>query len=117
MARSIRLTGISKDDGSELLDIEPRWWAIEELDKSVKFRWIESNDTGSYSDLDSDISVDEARTLHEQFKSRAIQGMFSSLDAQEFIKTDVHAIDSAVGKDSARFSHFHLCIFEWESGL
>lgn len=117
MARSIRLIGISKADGSNLLRVEPTWWAIDEIDQVVKFNWIESNDTGSYTDFNADITVDEARTLHEHFKLHATRGMFSGVDTQEFIKPDLDAIEASVGARAVEFSHFRVCIFEWESGM
>lgn len=116
MATSIRLTGFSKKDGSQLLCIEPCWWVIGELNQNVKMNWVESNDTGSYRDDDADISVEEARTLHEQFKPYAFQGIYSLPDTHHFIKPDLDAIELAVGKGANEFAHFHVCVFEWDSG-
>lgn len=89
---------VRQTDGSELLSIEPGWWPIDEMKNYVKFNWVESNETGSYTYLDADISVDEARLLHEQFKPLAHLGRYASSDAQDFIKGDLEAIESAVGE-------------------
>ncbi len=68
MASSVRFSGVSKSDGSELFCIEPEWWVISELGRNVSLKWITSDDTGSYSDSDADITIDKARILHDQFR-------------------------------------------------
>lgn len=138
MAFSIRLTGIAKD-GSELFCIEPHWWSIAELHKNIKPKWTVTNDTGSYEDQDTDISIEEARILHEQFKpvlldlidfnSKCVESektstdQYAALRLKEYVDyvaalhSHLQTIEAAIGANSAATSHFHLCIFEWESGL
>lgn len=139
MASSIRFSGVSKSDGAELFRIEPEWWVQSELGRHVSFKWISSDDTGSYSDSDADISIDEARILHDQFRPRLKKliayntkclksyekdaGPDAALLAEEYaeyvseLQSHLTALDSAVGRDAEKFSHFHICIFEWDSGL
>lgn len=138
MAYSIRFTGFSKKDSSQLLNIEPSWWSVDELKKTTKFNWIVSNETGSYRDEDADISVEQAHALHAKFAPVALDRIAYNEDCirSERLKSDDGAasrlasyvnyvaelkaefdsIEAAVGVDSNLFSHFHICIFEWESG-
>jgi hypothetical protein len=138
MAYSVRLTGFSKSDGSELLNIEPNWWSVGDIKKYLTCNWKVSNDTGSYRDEDTDISAEQARMLHMQFAPIALDRIAYNEDCvrSERLKSDDNAavrlamyvkyvaelkaefdsIESAVDADSDLFSHFHVCIFEWESG-
>ena len=92
MAFSVRIEGIDAH-GSRAFSIEPHWWKIPELGKNVKFNWIRSNDTGSYLDNDADISIDEARILHEQFKPELEKLIAFNIECLESSKerTDEHA--------------------------
>jgi predicted P-loop ATPase/GTPase len=139
MAYSIRFTVFSKENGSVLLSIEPSWWSVNELKKSLKVNWVVSNDTGSYRDEDADISVAEARELHAQFKPIVMESIAFNTqcieseksktdkyaskrladytDCVACYKAEVESIESALEDDVARSSRFHVCIFEWESGL
>lgn len=138
MAYSVRFTGFSKSDGSELLNIEPNWWSVGDIKKYLTCNWKVSNDTGSYRDEDTDISAEQARMLHMQFAPIALDRIAYNEDCvrSERLKSDDNAavrlamyvkyvaelkaefdsIESAVDADSDLFSHFHVCIFEWESG-
>lgn len=138
MAYGIRFTGIDKD-GVTQLDIEPHWWTISELGDRVELKWVKSNETGSYTDQGADMSVDEARVLHLQFRQElaelivynedcikdeeestdkhAAQRLAEYTKYVESLKANLNALDLAVGDNAPNFSHFHVCIFEWESGL
>lgn len=138
MAYSVRFTGFSKSDGSELLNIEPNWWSVGDIKKYLTCNWKVSNDTGSYRDEDTDISAEQARMLHMQFAPIALDRIAYNEDCvrSERLKSDDNAavrlamyvkyvaelkaefdsIESAVDADSGLFSHFHVCIFEWDSG-
>ena len=98
-----------------------------------------TNETGSYVDKDADISTAEARILHEQFKHRLLEKIAYNSRCVEAergrtdqyassrlagyveyvtaLKAALQAMDSAVADGSAEFSHFHVCVFEWDSGL
>ena len=139
MASSIRFSGVSKSDGSELFCIEPEWWVGSELGLNVSFKWSTSDDTGSYSDSDADISIDEARILHNQFRPKLKKliayntkclksymkdtGPYAAQLTEEYaeyvaeLQSHLMALDSVVGSDSEKYSHFHVRICEWESGL
>ena len=129
MAYSIRLTGVGKD-GSTLLHIEPHWWEINELGKNVKLTWIKSMNADVYNDDDADISPDELRILHKQFKpnlQKEIDFKSSLGDKNDAdcpyakyvaeLQSHLQLIDDALGKDASKYSRFHVCVFEWESGL
>ena len=105
MAESILLTGFEKD-GSKQFELEPGWWRISELNNLVKIHWVESNETGSYRDLDADISVNDARQLHEQFKRYA---------SDDDSKMRWEQLDIALRNDN--FSRFHVRVFEWDTGM
>lgn len=138
MAYSVRFTGFSKSDGSELLNIEPSWWSVGDLKKYLTCKWKVSNDTGSYRDEDADILIDQARMLHQKFAPIALDRItfnencirserlksdeYAAIRLADYVKcvaeqkAEFDSIDLAVGADSDQFSHFHVCIFEWESG-
>lgn len=138
MAYGLRLTGIAKNERKELFRIEPTWWTIPKLREFIKLKWITANDTGSYSDLDTDIALDEVRKIHEYFKPEILKRITYNVHCLESSKedTDEHAahrvaeytkyisqlkgeldtIESALGVNAEKFANFHLCIFEWDSG-
>ena len=138
MAYSVRFTGISKKDGSDLFRIEPSWWTVGEVKELLTCDWIVSNDTGSYFDDDADISFDQARGLHAHFaptvfeliaynedcirseRLRSDDSAASRLESYEKyvaeLKAEFDSIAAAVSDEGKLFSHFHVCIFEWESG-
>jgi hypothetical protein len=115
MAFSARLTGYSKQDGSALLRMEPPWWNVELLRRDPRF--AVSNETGGYLDHDADLSVEETQELHERFKPAATQGIYEYEGWQQSIQPMLRALDLAFSHRAAEFSHFHVCVFEWESGL
>jgi hypothetical protein len=115
MAFSVRLTGYSKQDGSALLCMEPPWWSVELLRKDPRF--AESNETGGYLDYDADLSLEEALELHERFKPAATKGIYKYEGWQQSIQPMLIGLDLAFSKRATEFSHFHVCVFEWESGL
>jgi hypothetical protein len=139
MAYSVRFTGFRKSDGSEIFILEPSWWTEKEVKKLLTCRWIVSNDTGSYRDEDADISVEQARALHAHFAPAALHQIAFNEDCVRAIRLDTDenaasrlatyvncvsalkrefdSVETAVGADCDQYSHFHVCIFEWESGL
>lgn len=83
-ARILRLTGIGKD-GAVLLTMEPHWWEITKLGESVSLTWISTSEDG-YVDKDADVTLSQARTLHEQFKPKLL----------ELIETNSKAAESTI---------------------
>lgn len=138
MAYSVRFTCLSKKDGSEIFNIEPSWWRVDEVKKLLTCNWKVSNDTGSYHDKDADISVEQARMLHAHFAPEALERIafneqcikaerrksdkYAAIRLADYVKyvarlrTEFDLIDSAVGVGCDQLSRFHVCIFEWESG-
>ena len=138
MAYSIRFSGVSKADGTESFHFEPDWWSVDEVRKCTQFKWVETNDTGSYTDEDADISADEASQLFNKFKRHILKEIEYNAHCVESYKKDtdqyaairvndhekhlaslkaeLETIQSALGVDRGKFSHFHVRIFEWESG-
>ena len=139
MAYSLRLSGFGKNGGKELFRIEPAWWPISEVRGLVQLDWVRTNETGSYFDEDADISLDVARKLHEHFKPGILELIAFNVSCveeamespDEFhadyvasyskyvaeLKGELHTIETALGANADSFAHFHLCIFEWESGF
>lgn len=138
MAYGLRLSGIEKAKGKVLFLIEPNWWTISELGKLVNLNWVKTNKTGSYSDNDADISLDEVRILHEQFKPVLLELIAYNTGCLETCKKDndkhaaarlegytryvsqlngeLQTIEAALGEYADKYAHFHLCIYEWDSG-
>ncbi len=138
MAYGLRLTGHSQADGNELLQMEPTWWTISEVRNLVPRKWVKTDETGSYTDENLDISVELARQLHEHFKPAMLKEIAFNVSCLESCKNasdanavvrgatyseyvaqlreKLHTIETALGSDASKFAHFHLCIFEWDSG-
>ena len=115
MAFSVRIIGISKKTGKALLDMEPQWWRANQLEDDERF--VMSND-GSYFDYDADLSIEEMKDLHEQFKRAAITDtVYGSDQWQEIIQSKLELLDKALYSETDQYSHFHVTVFEWESGL
>ena len=114
MAFSVRITGISRETGEAMFELEPSWWDTAVLMRDHRF--IQSEQTRGYQDYDADLSVDETRSLHEQFLPKATAGAFGHCGWPEIIQRQVAALNAALRADD-EFSHFHISVFEWESGL
>ena len=112
MAFAVRLIGYAKSNDSALVDIEPSWWDPHELMCDARF--VQSNDTGSYFDYDADLSVAETRELHERFKPAA-SGRGDKY--QEAVRPMIERLDALFTSDESGLSHFHVRVFQWESGL
>ena len=110
MAFSVKIKGFAKDSKKILLEMEPPWWDTNQLKKDNRF--VISNDTGSYFDYDADVSVEEMKEIHERFRPASNSGVFKCDDWQPMIND----LDKALYSDSANYSHFHINVFEWESG-
>ncbi len=141
MAYSILFSGFKKGKKKAAFHIEPHalWWDIAELLKAIAPNWVVTNETGSYEDEDADISLDEARKLHQLFKPKLLRLIEDGTESIERAKTrtdkyaaqvladdttyverlnaELETIESALGKDAGSFSHFHICIFEWDTGM
>lgn len=115
MAFSVRIVGFSKGAGKVLLEMEPQWWDADQLQEDDRF--IASNDTGSYFDFDADMSVEEMKEIHERFRPAATSGVFENDEWQEIIQPKLKNLDEALYSSSGNYSHFHINVFEWESGL
>lgn len=136
-ARIIKFTGIGKD-GAVLLSMEPHWWEITKLGERVDLRWVSISEPG-YEDEDAEVTLDQARTLHEQFKPKLLELIETNSKAAEStkhltenldpprenayakyvreLKSDLAELDSAFAENSSHYSRFHILIYEWESGL
>ena len=138
MAYSLRITGIGTD-GTETLRMEPHWWDISKLGEHVKLRWVTTNATGSYSDDAADVAAGDCRKLHELFRPALLEKIASNEeciqankpDTEEFsrerlsmyeeygaeLESTLQTLDLAFGSEAGKFAGFHLCLFEWDSGL
>lgn len=114
MAYSVRITGYSEASKRPTLELEPVWWDPDMLSKDPRFH--ASQDLGC-TDYDADFSVDDARQIHEHFRPAATTGIYDYEPWQKRIQPMLEELDSAFGERSAEFRRFHICVFEWESGL
>lgn len=78
---------------------------------------VRFNETGSYEDCGADLSIDEARHLHEKYKPAATTGIYNCEEWQRRIQPKVRELDAALSPSNTPVTRFHLCVFEWESGL
>lgn len=115
MAFSVRISGISKGSSEVSLSMEPSWWKANQLMDDDRF--VESNDTGSYFDYDADMTLVEMRVLHEAFKEAATTGIYGGEGWQKMIKPELKRLDEALYSEADEYSHFHVTVFEWESGM
>ena len=138
MAYGLRLSGVGNKRGKESFTIEPTWWDIAKVYKLVKLNWVSTNETGSYTDDDADILLNQARILHEYFMPEIVKLIafnvscleadkkstdeFAALrvaDYSEYVlqlKEKLQIIESALGVDADKFNKFHICVYEWDSG-
>ena len=114
MAFSVRIKGITKEGGVSFT-LEPSWWDANELKRDDRF--TVTNDTGSYDDYDADLSVEETRALHEQFREATVSGIYGVEGWQSRIRPILDVLDEALEVGNNKYSHFHVTVFEWESGL
>ncbi len=115
VAFSVRIIGYSKETQEPSFEMEPPWWPKSDLMVDPRFRV--SNDTGGYLDYDADLSVEEAREMHEQFKPEATRGVYEYSGWQKLIQPMLKELDLIFVARTHEFSHFRVNVFEWESGL
>ncbi len=115
MAFSVRLTGYAQQTGEALFRVEPPWWSASAL--RADERWGVPTIDAGYVDYHADLGVAETRALHEQYRSRATQGVFADADWQFQIQPMLELLDIIFGVRASEFSHFRVTVFEWESGL
>jgi len=115
MAFSVRIIGQGVGYGETLLDLEPMWWSADTLMRDPRF--VEERDeTGSYLDYTADLTVAEARQLHEQFREEAVTGLYGDEGWRERTHPLLHQLDAAFGPRAHEFGRFLVRVFEWESG-
>jgi hypothetical protein len=114
MAFDVWITGYSGDFKSDTINFELKWWNTDFLKKDKRFihTW-----GGSYSDYVAELSVEEARELHEKFRLEAVSGVYGSDGWQEILQPVLNALDNAVSKgEESKSTHFRVTVAEWESG-
>jgi hypothetical protein len=97
------------------LRIEPRWWDADEVSRDPRF--VISNDTGSYSDWNADLTDAEFQAMHDHFRSQATVGIYQSDDWQRVIRPQLQVIDGVLSGALGSISKVNVTVFEWESGL
>ena len=105
MAVSIRIWGVAKD-GATRFSIDPVYWWNTDVCKDKRF--TRTNDTGSYDDFDADLSIEEFKVLHERYKKEDARGTW---------KDEIAILDKAVYEEADQYSHIHVCVYEWDSGM
>jgi hypothetical protein len=114
MAFAVRITGQPKDPGAPVFRMEPPWWPARELREDPRFREAEN---GGYLDYQADLSLPEARALHERFRPLAGRGAFADADWQKIIRPLLEELVLVFGPRAEEFSYFRVAVFEWESGM
>jgi len=115
MAFDVMITGLAKT-GETLLELNPvPWWDSELLLKDDRF--TVSNETGSYADFDADFTVEAMRELHEYFRPAATAGVYGEKEWQKSIRPMMKELDQALYEQADRYAHFHVNVYEWETGL
>ncbi len=62
-------------------------------------------------------SVDQARELHDHFKSHTKSGAYAYEGWQQVIQPRLEELDAVFTTRAQEFSRFRIQIFEWELGL
>jgi hypothetical protein len=119
MAWSVRIESlrdsVESDGGAaRKFQMEPVWWPEKILMEDPRF--IETRDLCGYLDYSADLSLDEARELHERFKPLSALGVYSFEDWQKRIRPMVAELDAVFGSPAPEFHRFLVSVFEWESG-
>lgn len=111
MAKTIKLSGISKSDGTRVFCIEPDWWDVAELQSSTNFHWVDTNETGSYVDHDADVSAGDAQKLHHHFKQKLIEKIAYNIKCRD-PDAPAHRADSLSKQTLCPFGNcdLHLAI-------
>jgi len=114
MAFAIRITGYTRKANEPSFEMEPPWWPEKELRDDPRFQ---ASQADGYLDYTADLSVAEARALHERFKPRASRGVFAFAGWQKIIRPMLAELDLVFGPRADEFSRFRVVVFEWESGM
>lgn len=115
MPFSVKITGYSKTDGQTLLEVEPNWWNARDLLHDKRF--IESRKNRVCYNYDADLSLNEARKLHEKYKSNVtIIHKWLCFKFRKLSPT-CQQLHDALYYRGHNYSHFHVTVSEKESGL
>lgn len=115
MAFDVMITGIAKN-GETLLEVNPVvWWDTDQLMKDDRF--MVSNETGSYDDYDADFTLEDMRDIHEYFLPAATEGVYGEKEWQESIQPMMKELDTVLYEQADRYHHYHVLVYEWETGL
>ena len=115
MSYDVMIIGCSKD-GQPLFQLDPVWWwDSDELMEDDRFTM--KQETSSYTDFEADFTLTDMRQLHERFRPAVNEGVFEGEKWQENIQPVMKALDTALYKQARVYHHFHVTVYEWESGL
>jgi len=70
-----------------------------------------------YRDYIAELSADQLKKLHEQFRPEATSGVYKSEGWQERIQPILKVSDEALYANSDQYAHFRVGVYEWESGF
>jgi hypothetical protein len=115
MAISIKISVHTIGAMEAQLHLEPRWWPADELCRDPRFK--HTNQTGSYGDWDAELSEEEFSELHERYRPLATGGVWSDPAWQKRIQPQLRILDAVLDGGLGTISCFHVCAFEWDSGL
>ena len=115
MAFSLKVTGYSRKDGRALMEIEPNWWDAQELMQDRRF--AEPQQQGRFQHYHADLSLDEMRELHDRYKGNVTTIQRWLCFRFKKLSPPCRELHHALHRRSRNYSHFHVNVFEWESGL
>jgi hypothetical protein len=115
MTFSVKITGYSETEGQMLMMMEPHWWDAEELVKDKRF--VECDKRKFYRDYEADLSLDEVRELHERYKGNVTTLQKFLCFRFKKLSSPCQKLYGALFRSDQNISHFHINVFEWESGL
>ncbi|MET0103917.1 MAG: hypothetical protein ABW072_02105 [Sedimenticola sp.] len=115
MSFSVKVTGYSKSDGTALVEMAPGWWNALDLIKDERF--LESHRRGNCRDFVAELSPEEVRELHVRYRKDGSTMQKLLCFKLRKLSPSCKRLHDALFKRADSFSHFHVSIAEFESGL
>ncbi|MES9883452.1 MAG: hypothetical protein ABW185_21520 [Sedimenticola sp.] len=115
MASSVKITGYSKSNGEVLMEMEPLWWNAKELKNDERF--AVSRKGRLYHDYGANLSLAELQELYDRYKGNTTTTQKLLCFKLWRLSLPCKKLYDALNSRSQKYSHFHVKVVEWESGL
>ncbi len=114
MAYTLDIWGILKNGVSDdfQFSIKLFWWPHDQLMKDSRFS---EHYYYGYHDYSAELTVDEARELHERFKPNAES--YVNIYQPDKIISMLATLDNALTENADKYESIIVKLSEWESGL